>query len=172
MTPEEATLLAGVFLPAVKKEYATTKRVLAAIPPEKCQYRPHPSSRSALELAWHIASVDVWFLDGFLLGKFELEDDNLPADFQDSSDVLGYYEDCFPSKFDQVAKLSPEFWATPVCFFEIYNLPAVMYLQFMLLHTVHHRGQLAAYLRPMGARVPNIYGGSFDEPMEFPPSNT
>jgi uncharacterized damage-inducible protein DinB len=46
----------------------------------------------------------------------------------------------------------------------------VMYLQFMLFHTIHHRGQLAAYLRPMGAKVPNIYGGSFDEPMEFPPS--
>jgi uncharacterized damage-inducible protein DinB len=42
----------------------------------------------------------------------------------------------------------------------------VIYLQFMLHHTIHHRGQLCAYLRPMGGKVPNIYGGSFDEPME------
>lgn len=152
----------------MKKEHGTTKRVLAAVPPNKSQYRPHPNSRSALELAWHIASVDVWFLDGFLQSKFEMEDDNVPADFQDTIDVIGWYEDTFPSKFDQVSKLSPQLWATEIPFFEIYNHPAVMYLQFMLFHTIHHRGQLTVYLRPMGAKVPNIYGGSFDEPMEMP----
>ena len=30
-------------------------------------------------------------------------------------------------------------------------------------HMVHHRGQLATYLRPMGGKVPSMYGGSFDE---------
>ena len=34
-----------------------------------------------------------------------------------------------------------------------------------LLHTIHHRGQLSTYLRPMGGKVPSIYGGSADEPM-------
>ncbi|MEZ4457981.1 MAG: DinB family protein [Gemmatimonadales bacterium] len=32
-------------------------------------------------------------------------------------------------------------------------------------HGIHHRGQLAAYLRAMGSKVPTIYGGSADEPM-------
>jgi uncharacterized damage-inducible protein DinB len=35
----------------------------------------------------------------------------------------------------------------------------------MMKHSVHHRGQLSSYLRPMGAKVPAIYGGSGDEPM-------
>ena len=30
---------------------------------------------------------------------------------------------------------------------------------------IHHRGQLSTYLRPMGAKVPQIYGPSADEPM-------
>ena len=30
-------------------------------------------------------------------------------------------------------------------------------------HHVHHRGQLAAYLRPCGSKVPAIYGVSADE---------
>lgn len=168
MTPEQAAFLLNVFLPAVRKETLTTKRVLGAVPPEKCQYRPHENSRSALELAWHIACVDVWFLDGFLKGDFVMEDDNMPGDFKDSTDVIAWYEDNFPPKLEEVAQLHPDFWATPLPFFGIYNHPAVMYLQFMLFHTIHHRGQLTAYLRPMGAKVPNIYGGSFDEPMEFP----
>jgi uncharacterized damage-inducible protein DinB len=44
----------------------------------------------------------------------------------------------------------------------MFQLPAVMYLNFILHHTVHHRGQLSTYLRPMGAKVPAIYGESYD----------
>lgn len=171
ITPEQAAFLASIFLPAVRKEYLVTKRVLAAVPADKCKYRPEENSRSAFELAWHIASADVWFLDGFLRGNFEMEDDNIPADFKDSDDVVAWYEENFPAKLDEVARLHADFWATPMPFFGIYNYPAVMYLQFMLSHTIHHRGQLAAYLRPMGSKVPNIYGGSFDEPMEIPPTS-
>jgi uncharacterized damage-inducible protein DinB len=172
MTPEQAAFLANIFLPAVRKESLVTKRVLAAVPADRCKYRPAADSRSAFELAWHIASVDVWFLDGFLKGSFEMEDDDsIPADFKDSDDVVAWYDENFLSKLDEVARLGPDFWATPMTFFGIYNFPAVMYFQFMLSHTIHHRGQLTAYLRPMGAKVPNIYGGSFDEPMELPPNS-
>jgi uncharacterized damage-inducible protein DinB len=171
MTPEQAAFLLTVFLPAIEKETITTRRVLHAVPPSKCGYRPHPDSRSALELAWHITSVDIWFLDGFLQETFEMDDDSMPADFKDTTDILAWYEDSFPSKLAEVSKLPSKFWATPLPFFGIYNFPAVMYLQFMLSHTIHHRGQLAAYLRPMGAKVPNIYGGSFDEPMAPPPGD-
>jgi hypothetical protein len=34
-----------------------------------------------------------------------------------------------------------------------------------LFDIVHHRGQISTYLRPMGAKVPQIYGPSADEPM-------
>ena len=33
-----------------------------------------------------------------------------------------------------------------------------------LLDAIHHRGQLSSYLRPMGAKVPSIYGPSADDP--------
>ena len=168
MTPEQGAFLAEILLPQVQKEYATTRRVLKAIPVEKQNYRPHPDSRSALELAWHLASSDVWFLDGLLTGKFEMDDDSMPADLATTEDVVALYEDGFESKFPQVGKLSGEYWATPRPFFGIYNHPTVLYLQFMLHHMIHHRGQLSAYLRPMGAKVPNIYGGSFDEPWTEP----
>jgi uncharacterized damage-inducible protein DinB len=29
-------------------------------------------------------------------------------------------------------------------------------------HSVHHRGQLSTYLRPMGSKIPGIYGPSAD----------
>jgi uncharacterized damage-inducible protein DinB len=33
-------------------------------------------------------------------------------------------------------------------------------------HGIHHRGQLASYLRAHGSKVPAIYGGSADEPFQ------
>ena len=45
------------------------------------------------------------------------------------------------------------------------NEPAVNNLNFAILHSVHHRGQLSPYLylRPMDAKVPSIYVESGDE---------
>jgi uncharacterized damage-inducible protein DinB len=38
----------------------------------------------------------------------------------------------------------------------------VSFLQLGLNHSIHHRGQLSTYLRPMGSKVPEIYGESYD----------
>jgi len=168
MTSEQAAFLASIFLPTVQKEYLITSRVLRAVPVENGGFRPNPVARTAMELAWHLASSDTWFLDGFLNAKFEMEDDSMPGDMSDTADIVALYEELFETKFPLVEKLSPELWATPLPFFGIYNHPAVLYLQFMLHHSIHHRGQLCAYVREMGGKVPNIYGGSFDEPMSPP----
>jgi Uncharacterized protein conserved in bacteria len=44
----------------------------------------------------------------------------------------------------------------------LFKFPAVNFLQVGLNHSIHHRGQLTMYLRPMGAKVPSIYGESYD----------
>ena len=33
-----------------------------------------------------------------------------------------------------------------------------------LFDAVHHRGQLTTYIRPMGGKVPSVYGPSGDDP--------
>jgi hypothetical protein len=55
-----------------------------------------------------------------------------------------------------------------VNFFNAFNLPLVLYMDFWIKHTVHHRGQLSMHLRAMNAHVPDIYGGSADEPFGKP----
>ena len=49
-----------------------------------------------------------------------------------------------------------------VDFYGIRQFPAIALIQIILNHTIHHRGQLSTYLRPMGAKVPSIYGPSHD----------
>jgi len=63
---------------------------------------------------------------------------------------------------DALTKLNGEQLAKIVDFRGMFQWPAVKFLVFGLHHTIHHRGQLSAYLRSMGAKVPSIYGESYD----------
>ena len=75
------------------------------------------------------------------------------------------YDEHFHRAADRVRAMAPEQLATPVDFLGTFNFPAAFYLAFLNNHSVHHRGALATYLRPMGSKVPCIYGGSYDEPL-------
>lgn len=47
-------------------------------------------------------------------------------------------------------------------FYGVRQFPALGSMPIILNHTIHHRGQLSTYLRPMGAKVPSVYGEIFD----------
>jgi uncharacterized damage-inducible protein DinB len=67
---------------------------------------------------------------------------------------------------ERVRSLSAQQLSAPLDFMGAFNLPAVAYLGFLNNHSIHHRGELATYLRPMGSKCPSIYGGSYDEPWQ------
>src|SRR5207237_4390974 len=72
MTPEQGHLLCKVFLDTIHSETETTKKVMRAIPEDRKSYKPETKSMTAHELAWHIATSEVRFLDGVLAGQFTM----------------------------------------------------------------------------------------------------
>jgi uncharacterized damage-inducible protein DinB len=161
--PEQANfLLHGVYLPGVKTEYRLTKTVIEAIPLDKGDYRPDTISMSALGLAWHIAATEMRFMEAVAAGAFDFSPRPRPESIQNSKELAGWYAANFEPHFAALTKLSNEQLLKIVDFRGLFQLPAVMYLNFMLHHSIHHRGQLSVYLRPMGAKVPAIYGESYD----------
>ena len=56
-TPEFAAYYRKVMMDGVNNELEITKKVLAAIPDDKSDFRPDPNARTAWELAWHLASM-------------------------------------------------------------------------------------------------------------------
>ncbi|MGA3189093.1 MAG: DinB family protein [Bryobacteraceae bacterium] len=163
MQPDQAAfLLNTIYLPGLKGEHRLTKGVIEAIPEDKGDYRPDEISKTALDLAWHIVGAEMRFMGVVSTGAFDLSPNPLPASVKNSKDLAAWYAPNFEQHLDQLSKLSDEQLLTIVDFRGVFQLPAVMYLGFMLNHTVHHRGQLSMYLRPMGAKVPSIYGESYD----------
>jgi len=166
--PEEAQFLMQILLPQIEQEWTITRKVLAAVPETNPDYRPDPKARTALEIAWHIVSSEIWFLEGLIHGEFKMEEAEQPDTVKKVSDAITWYESKAPGVLASLRALPAEKLAAPIDFFGVLNLPAVSYLSFLVSHTVHHRGQLSVYLRPMGGTVPSIYGGSADEPFEPP----
>lgn len=166
VTPEFALGYRAMMLEGFANEVETTKKVLAAVPESKRDYRPDPNARTAWELAWHIANTDVQFLDGIADLKFSMETPE-PADKpKNVAELVTWYDRNIRRAADRVRALSPAQLLTPINFFGVFNFPAAFYLGFLNNHCIHHRGALATYLRPMGSKVPSIYGGSYDEPFQ------
>jgi uncharacterized damage-inducible protein DinB len=163
LQPEQATFLLQMALPALKNEHRITRKIIEAIPAEQGDYRPDAVSKSALDLAWHIASAENFFMDGVAAGEFNYKGGGRPDSIRSVADVAAWYGDTFQANFDRLTGLSSEQLLKIVDFRGMFQHPAVLYLQFALNHSIHHRGQLSVYLRPMGAKVPSIYGESYDE---------
>jgi uncharacterized damage-inducible protein DinB len=163
MTPELAIALMQTTLPGLRLETQTTRRVLAAVPDDQAAYKPHETSMSALELVQHLAFSDLYFLDSIIKGEFARPDDAVLAKLDTPSKVVAVYDAQLPKLLEALAKLSGEHLVQSAQFLS-WNLPLISYLNFAMSHAIHHRGQLSVYLRPMGAKVPSIYGGSADEP--------
>lgn len=160
MSPNEARAAVNLLGTQLQHEWMTTVKVLAAVPEDKKDYRPDEKSRTAWELVRHIADTDVWFMDGIIKGAFIPGEGGAPA--TTVADVVEWYKKSYPAKLEQMLALPDHRFAEVLDFFGMKN-PAAVYVVFTLTHMVHHRGQLATYLRPMGAKVPSIYGGSADE---------
>lgn len=161
MTSDQAKAVANVMGQQIQQEWMTTVKVLESIPEARKDWKPASDSRSAWDLAVHICRSDVWFLNGVLTHSFAPGPQDAPA--TTVAGLVEWYKQQMPKHLEQVLAMDGAKLAAEVDFFGM-KMPDAHFLVWQVAHNAHHRGQLSTYLRPMGARVPSIYGGSFDEP--------
>ncbi|MGB8011151.1 MAG: DinB family protein [Terriglobales bacterium] len=164
-TPEFILGYRAMMVDGLAREAEVTKKVLAAVPDGKRDYRPDPHARTAWELAWHIGSSDIHFLDSIADLKFDMSASAKAEQPKTVAELVHWYDSNMKRGLERVGALSAAQLLTPVQFY-VFNFPAAFYLGFLNNHSIHHRGELATYLRPMGSKVPSIYGGSYDEPFQ------
>ena len=82
-------------------EFPATCAVLAAVKDDNRGYKPDAKSRTAWELATHLATADVWFIDSITKGAFEWNPDaakQAESQFKNVSDIVAFYKKTFPEK--------------------------------------------------------------------------
>ena len=140
-------------------ESKTTSKVLARIP-EGSDYRPDANSRTAKDIAWQIVCEEKMIIEALESGKAAWAPAPAPATMKE---VQAAY-DAQSADLAKRWKALPEArWNGELDFFGGKRPASPMAWSF-LFDLVHHRGQITTYLRPMGSKVPQIYGPSFDEP--------
>ena len=141
------------------QEAPTTEKVLSRIP-EGSDYRPDPRSRTAQEIAWQIVCEEKMIIDALESGSASWSPPPVPATMKEVVDAYRSQSATLPARWEAVPS---DRWSGNIQFFGRERPAGPMAWSF-LFDIVHHRGQITTYLRPMGSKVPQIYGPSADEP--------
>ncbi len=160
------------FIRRWEQEFPGFLAVIQALPFDKLEYRPHPRSRSAGELAALLVSIEQGCVD--LCTNQELSYSTSmrwhPADRSATlEEMIAAYERHHHTLAQKLQGVDDRIWAHPAWMIrgeqEILLKDTVGGLLWLaLFDAVHHRGQLTTYIRPMGGKVPSVYGPSADDP--------
>jgi uncharacterized damage-inducible protein DinB len=151
------------YLKRFDMEQPTFARVLRALPEDQLSYKPHERSTAAGDLAWQI-SEEQRVLSGMLAtGDINWETKPRPSTL---AEIISAYETNSAALREAVGSSDDEKWDSTARFMfgdQVGGTSTVGdFLWGFLFDMVHHRGQLSAYIRPMGGKVPSIYGPSAD----------
>lgn len=152
------------YLERLKAEVPAFLRVLKEVPKDQLSYKPHERSPSTEQLVWTITAEQRACLD--VVDEYKTEWENIPP--PPLEEMLEKYEQWSNELIERVSQVDEEAWDRVAQFYYegkvVFEQQLGAFLWFILFDTIHHRGQLSAYLRPMGGKVPAIYGPSADEP--------
>lgn len=152
----------------LEKEAITTRKMLAIVPNDKYDWKPHPKSMTIKQLSTHIADIPSWF--GMVLSTTELDfasNPYQPEEINSTPDLLTFFEKRLVEgrtgltagndeqltvlwtlrNGEQVYSTEPKGDVIRMCFSQI----------------VHHRAQLGVYLRLLEVPIPGSYGPSADD---------
>ena len=147
------------FRTAWNMEADNTVRLLEALPTDKYDFRPDPKGRSIGEMAWHLSEIDGYTSLGVSRGSVMF--DEAPPNMQRPREVrllAPGYRRVHDEAVARLAGLTDEQLDRELPFADL-KLPIRDILWGgILLHLVHHRGQLSMMCRLAGGTPAAIYG--------------
>ena len=150
------------YLERRRAEHPVFMRVLQSIPPDQVAYRPHERSPSTAQVVWTLANELRSCVEAATAFRTMWHGDPAPS----LAEMLSLYEQRSNALTDAVQAMDEDGWNRVAQFYYggrlVSEQPVGQFLWYIHFDAIHHRGQLSAYLRPMGATVPAIYGPSAD----------
>jgi uncharacterized damage-inducible protein DinB len=163
MDSNETKTVADFLVADFEREMQTTLRVIDAVPNGHLDYRPDSKAKTALGLVRHITLEDEWLLNSIANGEFTPPpDDSDACGIMNPADAVARYKQKVPAALNRVRALPGDKLTKVIDLLGMIQMPGINFLALAVKHSVHHRGQLSTYLRPMGGKIPGIYGPSAD----------
>ena len=147
-----------------KAELPAFVRVLKAVPNDKRDYRPDPKGRTAAELAWMLAQSEAAIVTLLDTGTIEWAATPPPARVEE---IVASFERDAANVNERLGRMDEAGWRKRGQFLMggsvVWEDAVGPMVWGFLFDSIHHRGQLTTYLRPMGGKVPSVYGPSADD---------
>jgi uncharacterized damage-inducible protein DinB len=143
-----------------ERESAKTLKLLESLPADGYDYRPDPDGRSLGEMAWHIPEAEAY-------GTFGIERGGLTAGEKPAGierprtvpELSTGFARVHADAVARVQKLQPDDLDRTIASFGGQQMAIRDVLwDFVLLHGIHHRGQLGMLARQFGGQPSALYG--------------
>jgi uncharacterized damage-inducible protein DinB len=149
------------YLKVLAEEAPKFKAAIEALPEDKHGHKVHEKSREAGNLAAQLALQ--WKATSGIIVKGAPDFDPHEMGSQSKSDMLAKFDQGMANLVKDVKNISDEEWEnSDAAMGDMWKDKKYNMAWGFLFDAIHHRGQLATYLRAMGAKVPSIYGPSAD----------
>lgn len=144
-----------------KNEIATTIKVMRAVPEGQLDFTLHDRSNSVRNL-FKTFIVETIINLSIIKGEISEGSMNKVPAFDTVADGVAAFETASHTFIAALEEAPEEDIAKTFSMWGMEGTRATL-LFGMMSDMIHHRGQLSAYLRPAGGKVPMIYGPSADE---------
>ena len=150
-----------------KAEFPKTLKLLRFYPEDKKDLKPSPIIRSAIETVNTFINEEGINLSYARTGAFDMMSFRWAEPPATMAEGIAKLEAVAAETDVALDRMSEEDFQKPTDFFAV-KMPLSAALTTLLLDHIHHRGQFTIYSRMAGAKVPQIYGPSADEPWQPP----
>lgn len=161
--------LTELLVKEMEGEYPNTRKLLALIPDDKFDWKPHPKSMSMKRLAVHLAELPSWHAVVLHTSEIDFGSwDYKPTEVKNNAELL----DLFDKELEKgKAALSAatedqllnQTWTMRQGDYIISKTNKYEMIRHAFGQNAHHRAQLGVYLRLLDIPIPGVYGPSADE---------
>ena len=151
-----------------EQEAVTSRKMLALVPSDQFDWKPHAKSMTMKQLTVHLAEIPSW--PAMMLATSELDFASFPyqpTPAEDTDGLLNILEKSIATTTEAFGKAKEEDLLPTWTLRHGDHIIAVMTKYEAVRHafsqTIHHRAQLGVYLRLLNIPIPGSYGPSADE---------
>ena len=140
--------ISQMLLTEFDQEMANTRKLLACLPEDKLDYKPHEKSMALGRLAGHVAEMPGWIAMLPRRDKLEIPPDWKPNIATSREQLLKAFDENVAAGHEALAGLSDEefgqSWSLVFNGKTAFTMPKVAAVRSVVInHVIHHRAQLA-----------------------------
>ena len=156
------------FLKELQHEQIGTRKMLALVPADKADFKPHERSMKLKDLAIHIADLPTWITMAINTNELDfVKSPYNPKDCNGGDELVAYFDKNIEEAMSFLSTshddILEDFWTLrngDMIYMQLNKLETIRH---SFSQMVHHRAQLGVYLRLLNIPIPGVYGPSADD---------